>query len=56
MSGNSASQKGSGSIAVPDLESGGIGKYDDTILDKIDQLMVDAHDRGMLEPLFFHRH
>ncbi|KAJ7917086.1 glycoside hydrolase family 5 protein [Mycena leptocephala] len=45
VSGNSASQKGSGSIAVPDLESGEIGKYDDTILDKIDQLMVDAHDR-----------
>ncbi|KAF7304047.1 Glycoside hydrolase [Mycena indigotica] len=32
---------------VPDLEANGIGKYDDTVLNHIDQLMVDAHARGI---------
>ncbi|KAJ7112904.1 glycoside hydrolase superfamily [Mycena epipterygia] len=47
VSGNSAGQKGSTSTEAADVEGGGIGQYDDTVLDKIDQLMVDAHDRGI---------
>ncbi|KAJ4470209.1 glycoside hydrolase family 5 protein [Lentinula aciculospora] len=47
VSGQSAGQKGSDSIAVSDLEANGIGNYNDTILDLIDQLMVDAHARGI---------
>ncbi|KAJ3782161.1 glycoside hydrolase family 5 protein [Lentinula aff. detonsa] len=47
VSGQSAGQKGSDSVAVPDLEANGIGNYDDTILNLIDQLMVDAHARGI---------
>ncbi|KAJ7726269.1 glycoside hydrolase superfamily [Mycena maculata] len=47
VSGAAAGQKGSDNIDVPDLEANGIGRYDDTILTAIDQLMVDAHDRGI---------
>ncbi|KAK7033943.1 hypothetical protein VNI00_012570 [Paramarasmius palmivorus] len=47
VTGHDAGQKGSNSRAVPDLEHNGIGTYDDTILDQIDQLMVDAHARGI---------
>ncbi|KAJ3854122.1 glycoside hydrolase family 5 protein [Lentinula lateritia] len=47
VSGQSAGQKKSDSVAVPDLEANGIGNYDDTILNLIDQLMVDAHARGI---------
>ncbi|KAJ3822789.1 glycoside hydrolase family 5 protein [Lentinula raphanica] len=47
VTGQSAGQKGSDSVAVPDLEANGIGNYDDTILNLIDQLMVDAHARGI---------
>ncbi|KAJ7124336.1 hypothetical protein C8R44DRAFT_875387 [Mycena epipterygia] len=39
--------EGSTSTEATDVEGGGIGQYDDTMLDKIDQLMVDAHDRGI---------
>jgi mannan endo-1,4-beta-mannosidase len=42
VTGHDAGQKGSNSRAVPDLEHNGIGTYDDTILDQIDQLMVRA--------------
>ncbi|KIK55243.1 glycoside hydrolase family 5 protein [Collybiopsis luxurians FD-317 M1] len=47
VTGHAAGQKGSDNVAVPDLEANGIGNYDDTILNMIDQLMVDAHDRGI---------
>ncbi|KAJ7491757.1 glycoside hydrolase family 5 protein [Mycena galericulata] len=40
VTGVPAGQKTSDSIAVPDLEANGIGDYDDTVLDLIDQLMV----------------
>ncbi|GAA6023569.1 hypothetical protein JCM10207_005717 [Rhodosporidiobolus poonsookiae] len=39
--------KGSGNAAVNDLEHGGVGVYDDTILTKIDQLMVECQARGL---------
>lgn len=39
--------KNSGNPEVPDLEQWAVGQYDDTILGLIDQLMVDASDRGM---------
>ncbi|KAJ7617906.1 glycoside hydrolase family 5 protein [Roridomyces roridus] len=47
VTGLGAGQKGSDSVAVPDLEANGIGNYDDTVLNRIDQLMVDAHARGI---------
>ncbi|THU76947.1 glycoside hydrolase family 5 protein [Dendrothele bispora CBS 962.96] len=47
VSGHTAGQKGSNSAAVNDLEHDGLGTYDDAILKQIDQLMVDAHDRGI---------
>ncbi|KAF8167075.1 glycoside hydrolase family 5 protein [Mycena galopus ATCC 62051] len=47
VTGLAAGQKASDSIAVPDLEANGIGDYDDTVLDLIDQLMVDANARGI---------
>lgn len=42
-----AESKGSNSIAVPDVEPKEVGTYDDTILESIDQLMVDASQRGI---------
>ncbi|KAJ7167988.1 glycoside hydrolase family 5 protein [Mycena filopes] len=47
VTGIAAGQKASNNIFVPDLEAGGIGQYDDTVLNHIDQLMVDAHARGI---------
>ncbi|KAJ7509047.1 glycoside hydrolase family 5 protein [Mycena galericulata] len=47
VTGVGAGQKDSDNIAVPDLEANGIGNYDDTVLNLIDQLMVDAHARGI---------
>ncbi|KAJ6584021.1 hypothetical protein DFH09DRAFT_1308727 [Mycena vulgaris] len=32
---------------VRDLEANAIGNYDDTVLNLIDQLMIDAHARGI---------
>ncbi|KAJ7764120.1 glycoside hydrolase family 5 protein [Mycena maculata] len=42
VTGLSAGQRDNDNIAVPHLEANGIGNYDDTVLDFIDQLMVDA--------------
>ncbi|GAA5954681.1 hypothetical protein JCM10213_006480 [Rhodosporidiobolus nylandii] len=39
--------KGCGNSGVNDLEHAGVGIYDDTILEKIDQLMVECKDRGL---------
>ncbi|KAF9461513.1 glycoside hydrolase family 5 protein [Collybia nuda] len=47
VTGHEAGQKGSNNRKVLDLEANGIRNYNDTILDLIDQLMVDAHDRGI---------
>ncbi|KAJ7764361.1 glycoside hydrolase family 5 protein [Mycena metata] len=47
VTGVAAGQKLSDNIAVPDLEANGIGNYDDTVLNLIDQLTVDAHVRGI---------
>ncbi|KAJ7874393.1 glycoside hydrolase family 5 protein [Mycena leptocephala] len=47
VTGVGAGQKASNNIAVRDLEANGIGNYDDTVLNLIDQLMVDAHARGI---------
>ncbi|KAF7314147.1 Glycoside hydrolase [Mycena chlorophos] len=47
VTGVGAGQKNSDNMEVPDLEANGIGNYDDTVLNLIDQLMVDAHARGI---------
>lgn len=47
ISGHDAGQKGSSNAKTPDVESSKLGQYDDTILKQIDQLMVEAHDRGI---------
>ncbi|KAJ7455638.1 hypothetical protein B0H11DRAFT_2066829 [Mycena galericulata] len=46
VTGVPAGQKDSDSIAMLDLNANGIGEYDDTVLDLIDQLIVDANMRG----------
>lgn len=58
-----ADNKRSGSVLMPDIEPEEVGKFDDTQLEAIDQLMVDAHARGMVsfKPLcmatdIVHRH
>ncbi|KAL0062007.1 hypothetical protein AAF712_011163 [Marasmius tenuissimus] len=47
VTGHTSGQKNSSNTDIPDLEHNGIGTYDDKILDQIDQLMVDAHARGI---------
>ncbi|KAJ7589457.1 glycoside hydrolase family 5 protein [Mycena floridula] len=47
VTGHAAGQKASSNTQINDLEAGGIRNYDDTILNQIDQLMVDAHARGI---------
>lgn len=42
--------KGTGSVNMPDIEPVSVGVYDDTQLLAIDQLMVEAKDRGMSPP------
>jgi hypothetical protein len=39
--------KDTGSVNMPDIEPQQVGTYDDTQLRAIDQLMVEAHDRGI---------
>lgn len=38
--------KNTGSIYMPDIEPEEVGRFDDTQLKAIDQLMVEAHERG----------
>ena len=45
--------KNTGSVYMPDIEPDHIGQFDDTQLTAIDQLMVEAHERGTFLP--FHR-
>ncbi|KZP08273.1 glycoside hydrolase family 5 protein [Athelia psychrophila] len=47
VQGVGASQKSSSNIYVPDVEPITIGIYNDTILDAIDQLMVEANSYGI---------
>ncbi|KZP30326.1 glycoside hydrolase family 5 protein [Athelia psychrophila] len=47
VQGVDASQKNSSNIYVPDVEPITIGIYNDTILDAIDQLMVEANSYGI---------
>lgn len=42
--------KRTGSVYMPDVEPTEVGVYDDTQLEAIDQLMVEAHARGALDP------
>jgi mannan endo-1,4-beta-mannosidase len=39
--------KDTGSVNMPDIEPQQVGTYDDTQLRAIDQLMIEAHDRGV---------
>ncbi|KAJ7097501.1 glycoside hydrolase family 5 protein [Mycena crocata] len=47
VTGVGAGQKASNNVAVRDLEANGLQNYNDTVLTLIDQLMVDAHTRGI---------
>lgn len=49
-----ANAKGSGNVAVNDVEPNTLGVYDDTILQKIDQLMVECQARGMKLQIVLH--
>jgi mannan endo-1,4-beta-mannosidase len=42
--------KRTGSVYMPDVEPRKVGVYDDTQLKAIDQLMVEAHQRGASQP------
>lgn len=46
ISATDANNKGTGSVVMPDIEPVTVGVYDDTQLLAIDQLMVEAKDRG----------
>jgi mannan endo-1,4-beta-mannosidase len=35
---------------MPDIEQKNVGEFDDTQLEAIDQLMVEAHERGIKLP------
>jgi mannan endo-1,4-beta-mannosidase len=41
--------KNTGSVYMPDIEPKEVGRFDDTQLKAIDQLMVEAHERGKLQ-------
>ena len=47
ISGVGAHAKGSSSVATPDLEPTTVGVFDDTILHRIDQLMLEASQHGI---------
>lgn len=47
VTGLPSNQKGSKSIATKDVEGGGIGNYDPSTLKLIDQLMIEAQQRGI---------
>jgi mannan endo-1,4-beta-mannosidase len=49
-----ANNKGTGCNAVNDVEVGTPGQWDDTVLKRIDQLMVEVHSRGMKLILTLH--
>ncbi|KAK2768866.1 hypothetical protein FQN54_000726 [Arachnomyces sp. PD_36] len=42
-----ADNKATGSVLMPDIEPESVGDYDDTQLEAIDQLMVEAHERDI---------
>jgi mannan endo-1,4-beta-mannosidase len=41
--------KNTGSVYMPDIEPKQVGQFDDTQLAAIDQLMVEAHERGKID-------
>jgi hypothetical protein len=43
--------KNTGSVYMPDIEPKQVGQFDDTQLAAIDQLMVEAHERGQIDTL-----
>ncbi|KAJ7321362.1 glycoside hydrolase family 5 protein [Mycena albidolilacea] len=47
VTGFGAGQKDSTNVEVHDLEANGLGTYNETVLNLIDQLMVDAHSYGV---------
>ncbi|RDB23897.1 hypothetical protein Hypma_008895 [Hypsizygus marmoreus] len=47
VTGHEGGQKSSNNRKVLDLEANGIRNYNNTVLDLLDQLMVDAHTRGI---------
>jgi mannan endo-1,4-beta-mannosidase len=49
VTGHAAGQKGSDSREVPDLEHNGLGTYDDTILNQLDQLMVSSKGSMLMQ-------
>ena len=38
--------KNTGSVYMPDIEPEEVGRFDDAQLEAIDQLMIEAHERG----------
>mmetsp|Transcript_36549 Transcript_36549/g.50932 ORF Transcript_36549/g.50932 Transcript_36549/m.50932 type:complete len:490 (-) Transcript_36549:386-1855(-) len=51
---NTADYKNSGSQAVEDLETREVGTYDDRILSLVDDLMLEAHERGIKLDIALH--
>lgn len=49
-----ANNKDTGSREMPDIEPVAVGTYDDTQLNAIDQLMVEAHARGIKLTIALH--
>lgn len=49
-----ANNKNTGSREMPDIEPVTVGTYDDTQLNAIDQLMVEAHARGIKLTIALH--
>lgn len=49
-----ANNKNTGSREMPDIEPVAVGTYDDTQLNAIDQLMVEAHARGIKLTIALH--
>lgn len=46
--------KNTGSVYMPDIEPKEVGQFDDTQLAAIDQLMVEAHERGKFDEITIH--
>jgi mannan endo-1,4-beta-mannosidase len=44
---STASTKGTTITSYPDLETTAVGTYDDTVLNLLDDVMVDAHSYGI---------
>jgi len=49
---STASTKGTQITSFPDLEPNSIGTFDDTVLNLMDDFMIDSHARGIKVPWF----